>query len=225
MIFANLSEADLSGADLNGADLNGADLSGVESGNITGTPIGLPTSWQIVNGYLIGPEADLTGAFLSGANLSGADLFGADLINADLIEADLIEADLSDADLSNVDLSNADLSGANFTNTILTDVILTGANLTNVTIGNPVADAAVAGLQAQVLALQAEVDSKLTLQEITDLRPGSSTIEITDGNAQISLTLEESDDLGDTDAWEATGEEATITVPAAAGKKFFRFAK
>ena len=72
---ADLTVATLTGANLTGADLSGAALhcwpmytgncsgmysmpgSGVTSGGITGTPLHLPTDWQIAGGYLIGPAA------------------------------------------------------------------------------------------------------------------------------------------------------------------------
>ena len=80
---ANLSGADLTGANLDGTILTGADLSGVtmtasgpghpanwydgssyagvRSGSITATnPPGLPPNWKLVNGYLLGPGADLS---------------------------------------------------------------------------------------------------------------------------------------------------------------------
>ena len=82
--FANLNNSNLSGADLSGADLSNAELSGTISGNITGTPIALPTDWKLTQGYLVGPYANLSGADLSGADLSGANLFGANLSGADL---------------------------------------------------------------------------------------------------------------------------------------------
>ena len=66
---ADLTGANLYGADLTGAVLTGADLSGIRSGNITGTPT-LPSGYQMVNGYIIGPGADLSGADLTGADLS-----------------------------------------------------------------------------------------------------------------------------------------------------------
>ena len=72
--------------DLSSADLSGAYLVGVKSGGITvtGTPPTLPTDWQLINGYLIGPGADLVGANLDGANLNGANLDGANLYGAEL---------------------------------------------------------------------------------------------------------------------------------------------
>ena len=55
-----------------------------------------------VNGYMIGP----------GADLRRADLFGADLEGVDLSGADLNEANLSGADLGGALLSRANLIGA-----------------------------------------------------------------------------------------------------------------
>ena len=88
---ANLTGADLNDADLNGADLTGATLTNVKSGGITatGTPPTLPTDWKLINGYLIGPDADLTGANLNDADLTNANLNGANLNGADLTGASL----------------------------------------------------------------------------------------------------------------------------------------
>ena len=52
-----------------------------------------------VNGYTIGPGADLRRADLFGADLEGADLSGANLYEADLNGSDLGEALLSGANL------------------------------------------------------------------------------------------------------------------------------
>ena len=60
-----------------------------------------------VNGYMIGPGADLRRADLFGADLEGADLSG-----ANLNEANLYEADLNGADLGGALLSRANLIGA-----------------------------------------------------------------------------------------------------------------
>jgi uncharacterized protein YjbI with pentapeptide repeats len=97
---AKLTNAKLTNANLTGANLTGANLDGVISGRIiaTDTP-DLPTlnfnesdagssdgdgNWKLVNGYLVGPGANLTGANLTGADLSGADLSGAVLTGATL---------------------------------------------------------------------------------------------------------------------------------------------
>jgi len=180
--FANLSDANLYGAilydarlsnaDLTSANLSAAELSGVSSGWIIGTPMALPNFWQITNGYLIGP----------GANLTLADLTGADLSNAVLV---------------GVNLTNANLTGADLTNVIW-------------------------GTGSLGYVLSAQLASEYTLEEIADLRPGSSMIEIINGEALLNFKVQESDNLID---WTDTAETSTVTIPAPdPGKKFFRFA-
>jgi uncharacterized protein YjbI with pentapeptide repeats len=88
---ATLTNADLSGAvlfhaNLSGASLTNAQLLGVTSGEITGTP-SLPPGWKVINGYLVGPDANLRSAQLAGANLTGANLSGAVLNGANLTGA------------------------------------------------------------------------------------------------------------------------------------------
>ena len=68
---ADLSGAELFDLDLSGVDLREANLSGVSSGNITGTPLGLPPGWELLNSRLIGPHADLEGVDLGGVDLTG----------------------------------------------------------------------------------------------------------------------------------------------------------
>ncbi len=126
---ANLSGLDLSGIDLSGIDLSGVDLSGVSSGNIVGIPLALPTSWSLINKYLIGPGANLTDADLRGADLRGADLMDADLTGADLTDADLFDAELIDADLIDAVLTDADLMDAKLIRADLSGADLTGADL------------------------------------------------------------------------------------------------
>jgi uncharacterized protein YjbI with pentapeptide repeats len=79
-----LRSAKLVGANITGADLTGAFLVNLSSGGITGTAGALPHHWKLVDGYLIGPDANLRGADLDGANLTRADLKGAHLRGADL---------------------------------------------------------------------------------------------------------------------------------------------
>ena len=57
--------------------------------------------------------------------------------------------------------------------------------------------------------------------EIQSLRPGSTIIEIQDGQATLTMEVEQSDDLG---IW-TTGGASTLQIPiqAGEGKKFFRF--
>ncbi len=137
---ANLLDANLADTNLSGVDLSAANLNGVESGAVTGAPAGLPANWSFVDGYLVGPRADLNDAALSGASLTGADLAFATLAGADLSNADLTGADLSDnvvyeGQYSGDGLQGANLSGANLTNADLSGVNLSGANVMSADFG------------------------------------------------------------------------------------------
>ena len=61
-----------------------------------------------------------------------------------------------------------------------------------------------------------------TMDEISDLRPGSTMIEVANNEATIQLKMEESTDLN---SWTEIDGEATMTVPVPSGSdtKFFRF--
>jgi Pentapeptide repeats (8 copies)/Fibronectin type III domain len=102
---ANLSDVTFTGADLNYANLADTDVAGaifdttdpslpdhITSGGVVGTPAVFPPDWGLVDGYLVGPVADL----------AGADLAGADLADFDLLDVNLTGADLSGADLTGV---------------------------------------------------------------------------------------------------------------------------
>jgi uncharacterized protein YjbI with pentapeptide repeats len=80
---ADLSSVELLGTDLSGIDLSGANLRGVIGRGLKfdGTTR-LPMGWAIINGTLVGPEADLTNAYLSKVNLNGVDLSEAVLSNS-----------------------------------------------------------------------------------------------------------------------------------------------
>ena len=82
-----------------------------------------------VNGYVIGPGADLFGANLRGADLREANLFGANLSGANLRGANLREANLGGADLREANLSGADLSWADLCEADLRGAYLSGADL------------------------------------------------------------------------------------------------
>jgi uncharacterized protein YjbI with pentapeptide repeats len=122
---ANLTGAVLRSANLSGTTLTGAMLTGVISGGVTGMPAALPPNWVSVDGYLVGPGAELDSASLASANLSGLDLAGSGLDFANLGGADLSGANLADALLEHASLAGADLANAN----------LTGAGLTLATSG------------------------------------------------------------------------------------------
>jgi hypothetical protein len=99
---------------------------GVSSGAISDAeaPSDLPVEWTLQGGYLLGPEANL-----SGADLSGFDLWSPNLAEADLSGAILSSADTDSAVLDGADLSNADLSGAFAGNTSFCAANLSGAQL------------------------------------------------------------------------------------------------
>ena len=117
------------------------------------------------------------------------------------------------ADLSGADLAGLDLSGLDFSGAYMAGAILTGAQLADIDY-----DSNTIGL---VEAMASAMSNEHTLDEIADLRPGSSMIEIIDGSATLNFKVQESTNLID---WFDTAESSTVIVPAPdAGKKFFRF--
>ena len=118
----DLTDVDLTGVNLTRANLNNAILTGIISGGIKGEPK-LPKRYVLIDGFIIGPnvnlsnkiliDIDLSYVNLSGANLSGIEIYGY------LSFANLKKADLTDADLTSADLTRANLKGANLTGTKL----------------------------------------------------------------------------------------------------------
>lgn len=105
----------------------------------------------IVNGYSIGPNANLIGADLNGADLIGANLTRANLTNAILEGADLSysallgtelgganiqNANLQEANLGRANLSGADLSNSNLKNSKIEQALLVNATLKNTNLTN-----------------------------------------------------------------------------------------
>lgn len=164
---ANLTDANLTGADLAGADLKGATITDVElfdiansgppyfpypwqgatnladvrSGSLVGASPILPSGWELLGGYLVGPGADLAGVNMSGKNFTTASLAPVEyawplplsaeylptdfrIVGGNVIGpgSDFAGATLTNADFENVSLVGADLNGAN----------LAGANMTGV---------------------------------------------------------------------------------------------
>ena len=72
----NLSNSLLSGTNISNTNFANSVLKGIRSSKLIGSPISLPASWVVANGYLVGPGADLTGANLKGANLTGTSFCG-----------------------------------------------------------------------------------------------------------------------------------------------------
>jgi uncharacterized protein YjbI with pentapeptide repeats len=154
---ANLNRADLTGVDLTGVDLTdvnlySADLYHITSGGIKGNPI-LPYRYVLINGYIIGPNVDLTGANLTGSDLTDVNLTGAvltsiksggikgnprlpnkyKLINGYIIGpyVNLTDADLTDADLTGANLTGADLTDIKFGRIKGNPILPNGYVLTN----------------------------------------------------------------------------------------------
>ena len=113
----DLSYSTFYGTDLSGTQLSGANLEGVVSQQITGVPSSLPTDWQLIGGFLLGPGANLTGQTLTGLNLANINLDGAVLnntlvTNSNLSNSSFVGADLSLAAIVNCEMNNADFSSA-----------------------------------------------------------------------------------------------------------------
>jgi len=138
MTGATLTHTGMIGVFLTGTYLSEATLTSVQSGGISGTPSVLPASTKLVNGYLVGPTANLLNAQLAGTNLAGAIVYDANLAGANLAGANLAGANLTFDTFSAVtNLSNATLSGANLIGSGTLDlanrtgVIWTGATCPN----------------------------------------------------------------------------------------------
>jgi uncharacterized protein YjbI with pentapeptide repeats len=102
---ANLTNADLGSAllhnvNLSNATLTGARLWNVMSGKSTGVPAALPPNWQLAQGFLIGPSANL---------------WYAQLTDLDLSNRSLANANFTYSTLTNVSFLNTNLSGINWT--------------------------------------------------------------------------------------------------------------
>jgi len=148
LAHANLTNANLSGAVLAGSNFQDATLTGIKSQDIEARPDNLDENWSLLNGYLVGPSANLSHADLSNAaltnlnlskarlnyaDLSGSDLTNANLAGANLNFANLISATLQSANLSNAHMDYADLDSANLSGANLTSSVMFGTNLTNAT--------------------------------------------------------------------------------------------
>jgi len=99
----SLEGAIIDGANLTGADLSRVNLAGVCISGIIGEPSKLPGGWRILNGWLVGPGADLFDADLTNQDLSGMDLEGTEFGTARLHGANIDECDFSAALLDGVE--------------------------------------------------------------------------------------------------------------------------
>ena len=135
---SNLTDVNLQNSNLAGADLSGTTLTGVRSGGIRGIPLALPSGWSLVDGYLVGPGANLSYANLSfkdlqGLNLSGANLKFANVAGANLHSVNLTGADFNFANLETTNFSAATLSGSSMGHALVTGANFTDADLSSVT--------------------------------------------------------------------------------------------
>ena len=201
LAYANLSGDDMRGANLNstdlshanlqrvilaGANLTNANLQLVRSGQVTAEGVTFPSGWISINGYIVGPGADLNSASLYGEDLSGlnltgaklnyAELSGANLANTALTGASMNFANLVDADLTNANLHAAHLDYADMDHAILTgadmpDSFQFGANSTGVTYG--AAQPVIATLSAAISSVPRKTNMSHAVLSSANLR-GSS---------------------------------------------------
>ena len=135
---SNLTNANLSGVDLTkttivdvnltranlqDTNLTGLSLRGWIAANVTGEPIGLNPDWQYLNGYLLGPGANLSTVNFSGVDLRSAKLQGVNFIYANLGGANLAGVDLTGVNLTGVNLIQANLNGTNLKDATLNFVL------------------------------------------------------------------------------------------------------
>jgi uncharacterized protein YjbI with pentapeptide repeats len=135
---ANLTGVTLTGSQMFLTNLTGATLTGVRSGGVQGLGIVSTAQWKVVDGYLLGPGADLTSAVmrfddLDSSNLHGANLAGADLTGSSFEPSDLSNANFTGAIMRGTNVAFSDVRGANFTNADLYGLV------SNSTIGPPAA--------------------------------------------------------------------------------------
>lgn len=106
-------------------NLSYALLDNISSYNIIGTTKLLPKNWKIIDGFLIGPNA-----YLSGLNLS----------NINMSNMKLTNVNFTGSNLTNVKFNNTQLYNVNFSGTILNGVDFTGALIVSSIFSNVVMD-------------------------------------------------------------------------------------
>mgnify|MGYP001334834441 CR=1 FL=1 len=111
-------------------------------------------------------------------------------------------------------------------NSIIFNAFNNCTSLNSISFSNPLLEAAEAErdarpTQAAYDTVVAESNAKLTLDEVKDLRAGSTMIAVENGAATLSMEVEQSSDLG---IW-TTGGTASVQMNVQPGedKKFFRF--
>ena len=110
-------------------------------------------------------------------------------------------------------------------NSIIYSAFNNCTSLNSISFSNPLLEAAEAERDARPTQVAydtvvAESNAKLTLDEVKDLRAGSTMIEVENGQATLSMEVEQSDDL---EIWTSGGTNLQIPVNANSDTKFFRF--
>jgi uncharacterized protein YjbI with pentapeptide repeats len=166
----NLLNANLKGADLSGVDIEHSYIKGLRSGAIVNGPSQLPEEVAFINGYIIGPDVNLSNENLGNANLTGAYLKNANLHKTNLAKAKL--AEVRSGGISGnpimpsgfrlikgyivgpkVHLEHADLTGSDLTGLSLAGVYLSNANLTGAKIDVKNDGVLLAGMAFNVIGL------------------------------------------------------------------------
>jgi uncharacterized protein YjbI with pentapeptide repeats len=243
LFFADLTDADLSNANLTDANLFYADFL---RSNLTGANLTRANLF-----YTDFISSNLNSANFKEAIINNTDFTNSDLSYADLSDTSTSEGNFSGTTqtgtifpqtTTNQTISDlgSSLISMSFGTTIVNGITISGSEidiygngivkqkryLDGSTVENIIyQDGSLRKITTDSNGISTEVfidpNSMYSLGEITDLRPGSQSIEIQDGQAILTMEVEESDDLG---VW-TNGSSTSIQIPidAEAGKKFFRF--
>ena len=149
----NFTNGNFSGADITGSTLINANFTNTSSGSVTGSaqtrfttttePVNI--KYQLSNGYIVGPNVNLSNGDLSGVSISGINLTGANVFNTKTgkvtRDAQTIVPSSNYTIVANyiigpnVNLTGVDFSGVDLRYTNLTNVNFANANLYNVRTG------------------------------------------------------------------------------------------
>lgn len=173
----NFTRANFTGAKIDDVDLSQTNLTNIRSGMVFSQGMKLPLGWKLINGYLVGPTADLSYsslyerdlsgmnlagarfnyADLAGANLSGSNLTGATMNFANLVSSNLTNATMVNAHLDYADLHASTLAGADMTGAFMFGANLTGAQFVTSTSTSPVSSASIGPLASASAARPADL--------------------------------------------------------------------
>ena len=117
---ANLNGATISNVSLEGVDLRNVNLTSLTSKSVSGNPI-FSEGYKIVEGYIFGPNVNLTFDGNDDGIIEGIRLGSVDLSNLNLSGANLTRFETSGVNLANTN-EGANLSGSNFPDYILMEV-------------------------------------------------------------------------------------------------------